>query len=82
MGVLATVHLEKGKLVLHDGGTWEGVGDVSDELERVGDYTKYQYEYSPADGYPGAALARQVADMLGGRAEVPPHPQGKPGTLY
>lgn len=90
-----TVELPCGaSLELHQGGiwgwTWKLAGEPPEdgswdaELQRafsIAGYATEEYRYGPADGYPGYGLAQLVANAVGGKAVLPPHPPIPPGAV-
>jgi hypothetical protein len=86
---LAKVKVEEGTLILRSDWTWEASDPYDDLLAAQAELADAMngypfYEYSPADGAPGAALAHLVADKLGGKVELP-RDLGRanlPGVVY
>lgn len=61
--------------------TWRAVGPVPEGFKEVADSISSMEDYSPADGQPGHALARRVAQTLGAKAVLPPVPETPSGAV-
>lgn len=71
-------------IVLTASETWEpeSGGPGEQVLAEFANAVSARYEYSPADGWPGHALAHMVAEAVGGEAILPPVPPAKEGVVY
>lgn len=66
------VQLPKGQLI-YQNDEWQSDGASKHDLTAA-QRISLDYTYSPADGYPGCALAMIVAQRLGGKAILPDFP--------
>jgi hypothetical protein len=82
---LAKVKTPHATVFLMPGWRWvpaKGGGEVARAVAAMASSAGLHYTYSPADGFPGAKLARMVAEMLGGVASFPPRGPSIPGAVY
>lgn len=64
------------------GWEWQTQGAVTLKEVNKAQQMLDDYDYSPAHGYPGCAIAAQVAKELGGKLSLPPLPEGKEDVIY
>jgi hypothetical protein len=80
--MLIRVQFDSGALVL-DVGRWKFTpdGKVDSDKVRAAEKTLRGYSWSPADGYPGYKLCRELAEKLGGKMTAPPPPPLPEGVV-
>lgn len=73
------VKLPDGGLISYDSGRWIAENDQGRMALLTANDMTADYHYSPGHGYPGAYLAKLIAEELGGEAilpKFPPLPEG------
>ena len=69
-----------------DGRTWRAVGAEDDQYLALSlkhaRLVTADYQYSPADGWPGRRLAEMVATEMKGQLELAPMPATDPNVVY
>lgn len=71
---LPRITLGSGASMILEGRRWKAEGDVPPELMGAAARITEDYQYTPSDGYPGYALAAEVAKAVGGKLHLPPVP--------